>query len=77
MGWNDQFDWLLKEEIQDLVAEGVFEEGTPAYDIAQRVIHGDPLSPNQRWVFDTYLAPALERRKEEIRLLEMANNAAP
>jgi hypothetical protein len=46
MGWNDHIDWFLKEEIQDLVAEGVLEEGTPAYGIAQRVIHGDPLSPN-------------------------------
>jgi hypothetical protein len=37
MGWNDHIDWLLKEEIQDLVAEGVLEEGTPAYGIAHRV----------------------------------------
>jgi hypothetical protein len=64
----------LKEAL--LVAEGVLEEGTPAYGIAQRVIHGDPLSPNQRWVFDTYVAPALERRQEELRLLEIASNAA-
>jgi hypothetical protein len=77
MGWNDHIDLFLNEEIQDLVAEGVLEEGTPAYGIAQRVIHGDPLSPNQQWVFDTYVAPALERRKEELRLLEIANNATP
>jgi len=76
MGWNDHIDWLLKKEIQGLVAEGVLEEGTPAYGIAQRVIHGDPLSPNQQWVFDTYVDPALERRKEELRLLEIADNAA-
>jgi hypothetical protein len=77
MGWNDHIDWLLTEEIQDLVAEGVLDEGTPAYSIAQRVIHGNPLSPNQQWVFDTYVAAALERRKEELRLLEIASNAAP
>jgi hypothetical protein len=77
MGWNAQIDWLLNEEIQGLVAEGVLEEGTPAYGIAQRVIDGNPLSPNQQWVFDTYVAPALERHKEELRILEIANNAAP
>jgi hypothetical protein len=77
MGWNDHIDFFLYEEIQDLVAEGVLEKGTPAYGIAQRVIRGDPLSPNQRWIFDTYVSPALERRKEELRLLEIANDAAP
>ena len=79
MGWNDHIDELLYEEIEDLVAEGAFEEGTPAYGVAQKVIHEgyDLLSPNQRWVFDTYVAPALERRKKELRLLEIANNAAP
>src|SRR5262249_31681960 len=76
MGWNDHIDLLLNEEIQNLVTEGVLEKGPPAYGIAQRVLHGDPLSPNQQWVFDTYVAPALERRKEELRLLEIANNAA-
>ena len=79
MGWNDHADWLLDDEIRDLVAEGAFQEGTPAYGVAQKVIHEgyDLLSPNQRWVFDTYVAPALERRKKELRLLEIANNAAP
>lgn len=79
MGWNDHIDWSLNEEIEDLVAEGVLEEGTPAYGVAQKVIHEghDLLSPNQRWVFDTYVAPALERRKKELQLLEIANNAAP
>jgi hypothetical protein len=37
MGWNDHVDWLLNEEIEDLVAEGELEGGTPAYGIAQRV----------------------------------------
>jgi hypothetical protein len=79
MGWNDHIDELLYEEIEDLVAEGALEEGTPAYGVAQKVIHEgyDLLSPNQRWVFDTYVVPALERRKKELRLLEIANNAAP
>jgi hypothetical protein len=79
MGWNDHVDWQFNEEIQDLVDNGELEEGTPAYGIAQRVIHQgyDSLSPKQRWVFDTILAPALERRKKELRLLEIVNNAAP
>jgi hypothetical protein len=77
MGWNDHFDFELYEEVEDLVAEGELEEGTPAYGVAQRVIHGAPLSQKQRWVFGTFVAPALERRKKELRLLEIANNAAP
>ena len=79
MGWNDHADWLLDDEIRDLVAEGALKEGTPAYGVAQKVIQEgyDLLSPNQRWVFETYVAPALERRKKELRLLEIANNAAP
>jgi hypothetical protein len=79
MGSNDHVDWLLNEEIEDLVAEGALEEGIPAYSVAQKVIQEgyDLLSPNQRWVFDTYVIPALERRKKELRLLEIANNAAP
>ena len=79
MGWNEHVDWLLHDEIEDLVAVGAFEEGTPAHGVAQKVIHEgyNLLSPNQRWVFDTYVAPALERRKKELRLLEIANSAAP
>jgi hypothetical protein len=45
MGWNDHVDWQLHEEIEALVADGELEEGTPAYGVAQRVIHGDSLSP--------------------------------
>ena len=71
MGWNDHVDWQLLEEIEDLIAEGKLEEGTPAYGVAQKVIHEgyDLLSPNQRWVFDTYVVPALERRSKELRTL--------
>jgi len=31
MGSNDHVDRLLNEEIEDLVAEGALEDGTPAY----------------------------------------------
>src|SRR5258708_25461209 len=55
MGWNDHVDFGLYEEIECLVAAGAFEEGTPTYGVAQKVIHEgyDLLSPNQRWLFDT------------------------
>ena len=37
MGFNDHIDFDLHEAIQDLLAEGMLEEGTPAYGIAQQV----------------------------------------
>jgi hypothetical protein len=79
MGLTRSFDELLQGEIEDLVAEGELEKGTPAHGIAQRVIHMgyDSLSPKQRWVYDTIVIPALDRREKELRLLEIANNAAP
>ena len=79
MGWNDHVDWDANDAIKDLVAEGVLEEKTPAYGVAQQVIHEgyNSLSPNQRWVFDAYVVPALERRQKELRLLEITNNAQP
>jgi hypothetical protein len=72
MDLTNSFDALLHEEIEDLVAEGELEEGTPAYGIAQRVINlgYDSLSPKQRWVYDTFVIPALDRREKELRLLQ-------
>jgi hypothetical protein len=79
VGWHNHVDFELHEEIEDLVDEGELEQGTPAYGIAQQVIHRglDSLSPKQRWVWDTIVAPALERREKELRLLEIVNSAAP
>jgi hypothetical protein len=50
MGFNDHIDFDLHEAIQDLLDEGMLEEGTPAHGIAQQVIHTgyDSLSPKQR-----------------------------
>jgi hypothetical protein len=57
---------LLHDQIEDLVAEHALEERMPAYGVAQKVIHGgyDLLSPNQRWVFDTYDAPPFSDAKK-------------
>jgi hypothetical protein len=68
MGWNDHIDFELYEAIQDLVDEGYLEEGSPPFGIAQQVVHSgyDSLSPKQRYIYDTVVIPALERRSEEL-----------
>jgi hypothetical protein len=77
MGFNDHIDFALHEEIQDLVDEGEIEEGTPAYGVAQQVIHSgyDSLSPKQRTLYDAVLIPALRRRGEETRAIQIMNSA--
>lgn len=67
-GFNDHIDWELSESIQDLVDEGLLEDGTPAHGVAQQVIHSgyDSLSPKQRALYDSVVAPALEKRHEEL-----------
>jgi hypothetical protein len=68
MGSNDHIDFELYELIEDLADEGYLEKETPAYGIAQKVIHDgyDSLSPKQRHVYDTVVVPALEKRAEEL-----------
>ncbi|RMU68340.1 hypothetical protein ALP24_02440 [Pseudomonas syringae pv. aptata] len=39
MGRNDHVDWELDDAINDLIDEGLLEAGTPAYGVAQQVIH--------------------------------------
>lgn len=77
MGYNDHIDWELLELIRDLVDEGEIEEGTPAYGVAQQVIHSgyESLSAKQRAVYDLNVLPALERRAEELRAIQVANSA--
>ncbi|MDB5559858.1 MAG: hypothetical protein JWQ36_2792 [Enterovirga sp.] len=50
MGHNDHIDFEFHERIQDLVDKGDLEEGTPAYGVAQQVIHSgfETLTPKQR-----------------------------
>ena len=68
MGWNDHVDFDLHEAITDLVDEGMLEEGTPAYGVAQQVIdrgYGS-LTLKQRAVYDAVVVPALKRRAEQL-----------
>jgi hypothetical protein len=76
MGHNDHIDFELHDAIEDLVAEGVLEKGTPAYGIAQQIIDQGwgSLSEKQRWVFEKQVAPLLQRRAESIRIQEIINS---
>ena len=76
MGFNDHIDFDLHEAIQDLLDEGILEEGTPAYGIAQQVIHTgyDSLSPKQRTLYDAVVIPALTERGEELKNMQISNS---
>jgi len=67
MGWNDHVDFELYDTITDAVDEGYIEEGTPAYGVAQQVIHSgyDSLTDKQKWVYDNQVEPALKRLFEQ------------
>ena len=58
----------MYDAIEDAVDAGWLEEDTPAYGVAQKVIYEgyESLSPKQRYVYDTYVVPALEKRAEEV-----------
>lgn len=70
---NVDIDFDLHDAIEDLLGDGELEAGTPAYGIAQRVIHDgyDALTFKQRLVYDKYIGPALERRETRIRTDEI------
>jgi hypothetical protein len=75
MSGYEDIDFELYEAIVDLVDEGYLEEGAPPYGIAQQVIHNgyESLSPKQRYIYDTVVVPALEKRGDELetrRILE-------
>jgi hypothetical protein len=46
------------------------DEGTPAFGVAQQVIHQryESLSPKQRKVYDAVVGPALEKRHEQLEM---------
>jgi len=75
---ND-YDVDLYEAIEDLIDEVLLEKGTPAYGIAQRVIHNgyDSLTPKQRTLYDAVVIPALERRGERLRVNQSTNSSDP
>ncbi|HEK1767586.1 TPA: hypothetical protein SMR47_001505 [Pseudomonas putida] len=68
MGWNDHVDWELNEAIQDLLDEGLLEEGTAGYGVAQRVIYEgyDSLSPKQKHAFDKHVGEPLAKRQKAL-----------
>lgn len=70
MGWNDHVDWELNDQIQDLLDQGILVEGTPAYGIAQQVIHDgyDSLSEKQKYVWNTQVWKPLEKRQKELEI---------
>lgn len=75
MSVND-YDHELHEAIQDLLDEGLIEKGTPSYGISQKVIDEgyDCLSSKQRFVYDTVVAPALQKRGEQIEVIQRINS---
>lgn len=70
MGWNDHVDWELDDAINDLIDERLLEEGTPAYGVAQQVIHSgiESLSSEQRRVWEKYVWEPLGRRQEKLEI---------
>jgi hypothetical protein len=68
MGSNDHIDLELYELVEDAADEGYLERETAAYGIAQKVIHEgyESLSQKQRYVYDTIVVPALEKRGEDL-----------
>jgi alpha-amylase/alpha-mannosidase (GH57 family) len=67
LGHNDHIDLELSDSINELVDSGEIQKGTPAFGVAQQVIHSgyDSLSQNQKSVYDNHVVPALRRLAEE------------
>jgi hypothetical protein len=61
------FDQLLHDEIQDLVAEGMLDKNSPAYGIAQVVIDGryGSLSGNQKAIYESHVMPPLTKLRQQ------------
>ena len=76
MGSNDHIDLELMGAINDLIDEGLLVEGSPAFGIAQQVIHlgYDSLSSKQAFVYDKEVIPVLIKRAEHIRVNEIFNS---
>lgn len=75
MSVND-YDEELYLAIEDLVDSGNLEEGTPAYGVAQQVIHNgyDSLTSKQRALYDGIVVPALRRLEEENEVTRIRNS---
>ncbi len=77
MSAND-YNADLCDAINDLLAEGELEKGTPAYGIAQQVIYNgySSFSPKQRTLYEAVVIPALQRRGKELRVIQIMNSVA-
>jgi enoyl-[acyl-carrier-protein] reductase (NADH) len=73
----DDFDHQLHDDIEDLVAEGLLDQESDGYGIAQQMIHRGAisLSEAQRAVFERDVSPALEKlyRMRETNRIQMSN----
>lgn len=76
MGSNDHIDFELHDLVEDLVSELMLKRGTPAFGVAQQVIHQgyDSLTSKQRFVYDSVVAPLLKRLGEQHRINEIINS---
>ena len=79
MGHNDHINFQLHDVIRDLAEKGSIEAGTPAYGVAQQVIHSgyESLTTKQRALYDAVIGPALAKQADEIRTNEIMNSAPP
>jgi hypothetical protein len=76
MGIDHNFDFELNDLINDLVEEGIIEEKSKHYGVAQQVIHDGygSLSPKQRALYDAVIAPALQERGRELEMMRIMNS---
>ena len=61
MGWNDHIDTELADLLEELTTEGYVVEGTPAFEVAKKVIaqgKGSLTGPEQA-VFQDEVVPAV------------------
>lgn len=61
MGWNDHIDTELGDLLEELTAEGYVLEGTPAYEVAKKVIAQGKglLTGPEKAVFQDEVVPAV------------------
>lgn len=68
MGFNSHGSEELHEDIQDLVDEGLLEEGSKAHGIARHIadIGYDEATDPQKRNFDRFVKPQLKLRKKQL-----------
>lgn len=70
MGRNSHIDQEFHSDIQDLVDEGLLEEGSKEHGIALFACDNgyEKLSAAQKGVFDRFVLPPLKRRKQQLEI---------